>query len=307
MPTKNLTLVELVDRFAHEDECHEYLAELRWPNGIRCPDCDHDGASYKRKRRQYDCNKCRRRFSVRAGTIFNDSHLPLRKWFLAVYIMVQSKKSVSAKQLQRMLGVSYKTAWYLCHRIRKAMADDTGRKLDGIVEVDETFLGGKRESATRMQNKSVVMAAVERGGHVRLRAVPNRRAKHVRKFVEETVSPEAEAAYTDEYRGYDGAFGEVPHDSVRHSPRMTRQPDGTIKNEVEWVHGQVHTNTVEGVFSLLDRSIIGAYHKVSKKHLPRYLHEVEWRYNNRDNPYLFRDTLLELVRCDPLKYKKLTA
>jgi transposase-like protein len=297
MSTKNLTLLELVEQFASEDECHEFLAELRWPKGIRCSECNSDSVSYLRKRRQYDCNACRKRFSVKAGTIFNDSHLPLRKWFLAVYIMCQSKKSVSAKQLQRMLGVAYKTSWYLCHRIREAMRDEDERPLTGIVEADETYLGGSRKgvgSGPHPEYQAVVMGAVSRDGKLRLRHVPDRTAPQIRDFIEKNVSPKAKALHTDAYRAYISAAKRVglPHGRVNHS-------------RGEWVNGQVHTNTIEGVFSLLDRSILGAYHKVSKKHLHRYLEEVEWRYNNRENPYLFRDTILELISCEPMEYRHL--
>lgn len=304
MPAKSkkpqpMSLVELVDRFADEDDCHAFLAELRWPEGVECPDCAGKSVSYLAKRRQYDCNGCRRRFSVRAGTILNDSKLPLRKWFLAVYIMVQSKKSVSANQLKRMLGVSYKTAWFLCHRIRAAMAVDGERKLTGTVEADETFLGGKRRgvgSGRHGDYMAVVLGVVERDGEVRLKHAPDRKASTVHPFIAEHVSSDADAIYTDKYRPYRVAARKigVKHGAVDHG-------------RDEWVNGKVHSNTIEGVFSLLDRSILGAYHKVSKKHLPAYLDEQEWRYNNRRNPFLFRDTVIRLVEAEPLEYRRLTA
>ncbi len=307
MPTKDLTLMDLVDQFATEDDCHEFLAELRWPEGVRCPQCGHDGVSYLKKRRQYDCNKCRKRFSVRAGTIFNDSHLPLRKWFMAVYIMVQSKKCVSALQLKRMLGVSYKTAWYLCHRIRVAMFDEDAAPLSGVIEVDETFVGGKKRKqpgkrtprlygprSDKFANKTIVMTAVERDGNIRLGVVKSRRRVDIERFLREHTSDVA-SYYTDELSSYDElGNAETRHETVTHS-------------EGEWVNAKVHTNTAEGVFSLLKRSIVGSFHKVSRKHLPAYLHEIEWRYNNRANPYLFRDTMLELIRAEPMEYKKLVA
>src|SRR5262249_32264454 len=153
----------------------------------------------------------------------------------------------------------------------------------GTVEVDETFLGGKRSGMGHgyKGNKTIVMAAVERDGDVRLRMVPTRDRSEIRGFIEETVSDDATAVYTDEHPASKGGVKgrKAVHGRVKHSGFKPK-----------WVHGKVHTNTVEGVFSLLDRSIIGAYHKVSTKHLPRYLDEVEWRYNNRKNPYLFRDT-----------------
>ena len=293
---KPMTLVDLVDRYGDEDACHEYLAELRWPTGVTCPACGSKSVSYLKKRRQHDCNACRKRFSVRAGTIFQDSKLELRKWFMALYIICQSKKSVSANQLKRMLGVSYKTAWFLCHRIRRAMMIEDERKLEGIVEADETFLGGKKRNGGGPHGKTVVLGAVERDGQVRLRHSGDRKAHKIEQFIEDTVSDDADALYTEKHQAYKFAARVVGV-----------EPETINKSEGEWVHGQVHTNTIEGVWSLLDRSIIGAYHKISTKHLPAYLDEQEWRYNNRKNEFLFRDTLIWLIRADPMEYKELTA
>ena len=137
-------LVNLIEHFGNDKKCREYLEALRWEDGIKCPRCGSNKISHIEKRGQYDCDQCRYQFSVTAGTIFHDSHLPIWKWFLAVYLMTESKKGMSANQLKRSLGVSYKTAWYLCHRIRKAMEEATDKpKLKGIVEVDETFVGGR--------------------------------------------------------------------------------------------------------------------------------------------------------------------
>src|SRR5438552_1780018 len=181
-PRQEFNLAELIEQFGSEDRCHEYLEQLRWPDGVRCPRCDSDKISRIAKRRQFDCDACRYQFSVRVGTIFHDSKLPLWKWFLAVYMMGESKKSVSANQLKRMLGVSYKTAWYLCHRSRAAMKDEGEVYLRGIVEADETYVGGKlprghrsrKEVATqRYENKTIVLGAVQRGGKVRLRVAPD--------------------------------------------------------------------------------------------------------------------------------------
>jgi transposase-like protein len=301
MPTKNIDLVELMGRYGTEDACRELLKELRWPDGVRCPRCEEQGkdetvVSEIKNRNVFECDECGYQFSVRVGTIFHDSKLPLAKWFLAAYIMCESRKGVSANQLKRMLKVSYKTAWFLCHRIREAMKVEGERKLLGVVEADETYLGGEArgKGSGYVKNKAVVMGAVERDGQVRLRHVPNRKSPQVSRFVKDHVSSDA-TLYTDAYRPYKRAARKAGidiHGRVDHS-------------RGEWVNGKIHTNTIEGVFSLLDRSIMGAYHKVSKKHLTRYLDEVEWRYNNRKNPYLFRDTLLELIDAQQLEYKEL--
>jgi transposase-like protein len=297
-------LPELIERFGSEDKCHAYLEELRWPDGVKCPRCDSDKISRIKARRQFDCDACRYQFSVRVGTLFHDSKLPLWKWFLAVYVMGESKKGVSANQLKRMLGVSYKTAWYLCHRIRAAMHDESAPLLRGIVEADETYVGGKlrpgayqtaREAKQhRLDNKTVVLGAVERGGQVRLRIAPDASSESVKGFLGDVVHDDAEAIYTDAHRSYRGIGDHnTRHEWVDHS-------------KDEWVHGQVHTNTVESVWSLFDRSVIGAYHKLSVKHLPAYLDEAAFRWNNRENPFWFRDTILRLVEGDTLTFAELT-
>lgn len=297
MPTKNLDLPTLIERFGSEDKCHDYLEKLRWPDGVTCPRCESKSISRIQERRQFECNGCRYQFSVRVGTIFHDSHLPLWKWFLTVYMIVQSKKGISSNQLKRVLAVAYKTAWYLSHRIRAAMKDDGAELLRGIVEVDETWIGGKHSGERRgyTGNKALVIGAVQRGGGVRLGVIESRTREALHGFIDEHVDDETDAIFTDDYEAYKGIEDEhTLHATVNHRRK-------------EWVVGQVHTNTIESVWSLLDRSIIGAYHKVSKKHLPAYLEEVAFRFNNRENPYLFRDTLRRLIEADTLRYEELVA
>ena len=171
----------------------------------------------------------------------------------------------------------------------------TGPTLFGIVEVDETMVGGRARGKDWMDNKHWVAGAIERGGQVRLRRIPNVRKKTIREFVDETISPDAEAIYTDELRSYIGIDTDTRrHETVRHSAD-------------EWVLGDVHTNSVEGVWSLFKRSIVGSFHKMSAKHMDRYLEELEWRFNNRGNPNIFLDTLRRIVNTDPLEYRVLTA
>jgi transposase-like protein len=299
-----MNLADLVEQFGSNDRCRDYLEHLRWPDGVECPSCNSKGISRIKTRKQFDCNGCRRRFSVTAGTVFHDSHLPLWKWFAAVYLMCESKKGLSALQLKRMLKIgSYETAWYLCHRIRSAMQDESGELLTGIVEADETYIGGKRKGFAnkreaargRMENKSVVVGAIQRGGKLRVRVVPDASAENVQGFLRDVVADDAEAIYTDSHRSYRGiADANTRHEYVDHS-------------RDEWVRGDVHTNSVESAWSLFDRAIIGSYHKLSRKHLPAYLDEFAFRFNNRNNPHLFRDTILKLVEADTLPYKELVA
>lgn len=291
----DMNLVKLVDQFGSEDRCRAYLEDLRWPDGIRCPRCEGTTISRIVKRNQFDCDSCRYQFSVTAGTIFHDSHLPLWKWFLAIYMMVESKKGISANQLKRSLDVSYKTAWYLCHRIRDAMGDDDQTPLEGIVEADETWVGGKRKHVGQgyVDNKTLVAGVIQRGADVRLKVVPSSRRKDLHAFLKAHVADGAIAIYTDELASYEGiGDGDTIHESVNH-------------RQEEWVRGNVHTNTAESVWSLFKRSIIGSYHHMSAKHLAAYLDELEWRFNGRENPFLFRDTLQLMVNGEALPYRTL--
>jgi len=289
-------LVGLIEQFGSEDECHAFLEHLRWPKGIRCPRCDSEKISRIAKRRQFDCDSCRYQFSVRVGTLFHDSKLPLWKWFLAVYLMCESKKGISANQLKRTLGVSYKTAWYLCHRIRSAMEGDDEALLSGIIEADETFVGGRKRGLRPSEVRkelSLVLGAVERNGQVRLRVERHADRETIHGFIADVVDDDAEAIYTDSWRSYDGiADANTRHETVNHHAE-------------EWVRGDVHTQTIEGVWSLFKRSIVGSYRQLSVKHLPAYLDEMEWRYNNRENPFMFRDTVIRLVEGDTLPYREL--
>lgn len=295
--TQGMNLVKLVEKFRSEDSCRAYLEGLRWPDGVICPRCESGSISRIRERNQFDCNACRYRFSVTAGTIFHDSHLPLWKWFISIYLVTESKKCISANQLKRTICVSYKTAWYLCHRIREALKDEGAELLKGIVEVDETFVGGKTRGKGRgyTGNKALVISAVEREGAVRLRVITARDRKSLHTFITSKVADEAEAIFTDEWEAYSGIGDEdTKHESVNHSAE-------------EWVRGDVHTNTIENVWSLLKRSIIGSYHKISIKHLEAYLHELGFRYENRNNLYIFRDAMRRMLESDNLEYKELTA
>jgi transposase-like protein len=311
-----VNLVSLIERFGSEDKCRDYLEQLRWPNGVACPRCGdksvsrvtaRKGGKSKKadeSRNVFDCNSCRYQFSVTAGTVFHDSHLPLWKWFLATYMMVESKKGMSANQLRRTLGVAYKTAWYLCHRIRSAMDVADPQLLTGVVEVDETYVGGKHKNRPRSQrvkghtgghaDKTMVLGAVSRSGGVRFQ-VERRDASSVvlSAFVADHIDDENADVYTDGHTGYKKLSEHgFQHEVVDHSAD-------------EWVRADVHTNTVEGVWSLLKRSIVGSYHQLSAKHLESYLDEIAFKFNNRRNPYLFRDTIRAMLDAEVLTYAEL--
>ena len=294
-----VNILSLMSDYDTDGECRAYLEALRWPNGVECPRCQGKTISRIKARKVFDCDGCRYQFSVTAGTIFHDSHLPLPKWFMAIFLISESKKGMSALQLKRLLKVSYKTAWYLSHRIREAMRTDDARPLTGTVEADETYIGGHRRGVGAggwRMTKAAVMAVVERGGEIRIAKVeglagPNK--KRMQKFVR-THAPNPQRIMTDEHDGYRGlGDADTTHETVTHSKK-------------EYVRGDVHTNTVESAFGLFKRSLVGSFHQVSVKHLDRYLDEFEFRYNNRKNAYLFRDTLIRLTKGAALPYEKLT-
>ena len=303
---QEMDLMKLMEQFGSEEKCRMYLEKLRWPEGVICIRCQSDKISQIYKRNQFACDSCQYHFSVTAGTIFHDSHLPLPKWFAAIYLMCESRKGISANQLKRTLHVAYKTAWYLCHRIRKAVADADTSLLSGIVEVDETFVGGKaknmhaKERAEKitgkggLANKQIVLGAIQRGGGVRLVVEKRTDRATLHRFIKAALDDSTEAIMTDSWPPYAGCGDEnTRHETVDHK-------------QGEYVRGECHTNTVESVWSLFKRSIVGSYHQISAKHLDRYLDEFEFRFNNRNNPYLFRDTLLRLIASENLEYKELT-
>jgi transposase-like protein len=295
--TQSMNLMQLFEDFDTDKECRDFLEALRWPGGVKCPTCQSEKLSRIYERKQFDCDTCGYQFSATAGTIFHDSHLPLPKWFVAVYLMCESKKGISANQLKRTIKVSYKTAWYLCHRIRKAMDEAKPKPLAGTVEIDESYIGGKRRhvGSGYVDNKTMVLGAIQRGGQVRLKVERRKKAtkKTLHRFVLETTAGDTKRYMTDENPGYHGiADADTTHESVNHSME-------------EWVRGDVHTNNVEGVWSLFKRSIVGSYHQISAKHLQSYLDEFEWRFNGRQNPYLFRDTMLKLANAPKMEYREL--
>jgi transposase-like protein len=286
-------LIKLIEDFQSEGKCRDYLEALRWPEGVCCPRCQTHNISQVKERSQYDCNECRYQFSVTSGSVFHDTHLPLWKWFLAVYIMCESKKSTSANQLKRTLGISYKTAWYLCHRIRKAMQDDA--ELNGVIEVDEAYVGGKRpgKHGRGALGKTGVVGMVERGGRVQLQALAKMDSASLTKFIESHLGKSVKMVITDALRAYDKVGGIAPHKKINKT-HDTQNSENNI-------------NAIENVWSLLKRSLIGSYHQVSAKHLPAYLSEVAFRFNNRKNANLFRDTMHKLLVGDHVTFEQLVA
>lgn len=299
---KPMNLCDVTSRFGTGEQCRELLGRLRWPEGPRCPRCNADAVELETDKQIFYCKECDYQFTVTAGTIFSDSHLPLEKWFLATLLLCEAKKGMSACQIQRTLGVSYKTAWYLCHRIRAAMREADKPMLDGTIEMDETYVGGKvkgRGIQAGKDNKETVIGIRQRNGDVRFFHSKDAKAGTLAQYIRENVSEDVDVIITDDFMSYPFAMNRagVPaskHKTINHSGKV-------------YVMGEIHTNTVENAFSLLKRGIMGTWHRISPKHLAAYLEEMSFRFNRRKNSDLFIDTLRHMVTAPTLTFQKLTA
>jgi transposase-like protein len=288
-PVHQMTIGQFERLFTNEEACGKYLVARRWPDGVRCPRCGNAKVfAVSTMTFKWQCYKCAPdsgyRFSHIAGTIFENTNKPLRDWFRVTHLMLTSKKGISALQIQRMMGFgSYETALSMCHKIRAALIEPE-IKLGGIVEVDETYVGGddrnrhigKRFGTTGRGagGKTPVIGAVKRKGNVIARVVENTKTETIEAFIREAVSNRVSVICTDAYSSYRRLGRKYPHAAVDHS-------------KGEHVVGAIHTNTIEGFWSLVKRGIVGTFHKVSPKYLPLYVAEFQFRYNNRMNPDIF--------------------
>lgn len=292
MTTKpTMTLSQLTHRFPTEESCKTFLRDMRWPDGVKCPRC-HSEKVYTLKSKPFhwvckgkECGgRNGYRFSVITKTVFENTNYDLRVWFQVIYLMTQSKKGISALQIHRQIGSGdYRTAWYMCHRIRAAMKDGSFPKLMGEVEVDETFVGGKdrnrhwdkkSQSSGSYSNKIGVIGAIARKGNVMCEIIEGTDRHTLSQFVRKTVDTRVSLVATDEWPGYSKLNREYPHQAVNHAKR-------------EYVRGNVHTANLDSFWSLLKRGVMGTYHNVSKAYLPLYLAEFSFRHNNRKNADIF--------------------
>jgi len=280
---KQLTIKGLNESETAENEAREVLEKLRWPDNVYCPRCGSKDIiivkpdeTKKIRKGLYRCRDCRKlnqtnQFTVTVGTIFEDSHIKLNVWLQAIILLCSSKKGMSAHQLHRQLGITYKSAWFMAHRIRYAMEQNSSKKMQGTIEADETYVGGKSKrvgNQTGLENKTPVVSLVQRNGDVRSFVVPVVSASTLKKVLTKNISKKAKLM-TDELRGYIKVGREFSsHEVVNHK-------------KYEYVRGNVTTNTIEGFFGILKRGINGVYHHVSKEHLHRYLAEFDFRYNYR--------------------------
>lgn len=292
--------------FSTEEKCREYLEQQRWNGTPACPFCGSlnvlrfpNGKIFKCREKQ-----CRNKFSVTVGTIYENTKIPLTKWFLATYILSVHSKGISSLQLASWLGVTQKTAWHLNHRIRVMLTDNAPELLEGIVEVDETYVGGslknihakKKEALKGLDNKTMVFGALQRNGKVRTRVIPQTNTENVSKAIEDFIAPET-TMVTDEHHAYNKVGKKYNHKKVNHRDKEYVRREDIL----------VHTNNIEGYWNILKKQIDGIHHSVSPKHLQRYCNESAFRYNNRK---AFQDERFAnaLANCNgSLKYKVLTA
>ncbi|MCI0563093.1 MAG: IS1595 family transposase, partial [Nitrososphaera sp.] len=271
------TLQEAIVYFSDPENCITFLAQLRWPNGVTCPNCDAKEVSYLSTRRIWKCKACKKQFSVKVGTIMEDSPIRLDKWLSAIWIIVNAKNGVSSYEIHRSLGITQKSAWFMLHRIRCAMQTGTFKKLSGHVEVDETFIGGKARNmhkhvrerkikGTGGVGKVAVMGLLERHGEVRAMVIPNIRRQALHTEVKQNVE-QGSSVYSDGLPSYEQLGADYVHNVINHAE--------------EYVRGNVHTNGIENFWSLLKRSIRGTYVSVEPFHLFRYLDEQTFRFNSR--------------------------
>jgi transposase-like protein len=274
------TLQAAIRHFSDEQVCVDTVARLRWSNGPECPACGHKEHYYLATQKRWKCKECYKQFSVKLGTIFEDSPLSLDKWLCTLWMLVNDKNGISSYEVGKAIGVTQKSAWFMLHRLRFALQSGSLTKLGGSgapVEVDETFIGGKARNMHKSRrlrlkvrehnwSKTVVMGMLERGGHVKTAVIPDRKKPIVERIVRENVATGAEV-HTDEFQGYQDLSSEFTHKVINHLEH--------------YVDGKIHTQGIENFWSLLKRGLSGTYVAVEPFHLFRYVDEQAWRYNHR--------------------------
>ena len=283
-----MNIVQIYKQFPNQQDCINHLEQVRWKNKPTCPYCGSQKYSEMKKENRYHCNTCNTSYSVMVGTIFENTKLKFQKWFLAISLVLNAKKDISARQLARDIGVTKDTAWYMLMRLRRAMIE-YGELLEGIVEADETYIGGKNRNRHKdkkikgtqgrnTKDKTAVAGVLDRAGkRIIAKKVKDVKSRTLKSFINQNVKKGAVVS-TDDWKSYRKLTPNYKHIFVKHS-------------EGEYVKGKAHTNTIEGFWSLLKRGIMGQYHNLSKQYLNKYIDEFCFRYNHRDNPSIFQLTL----------------
>lgn len=298
-----MNILQLISKFPTHEACIEHLEAVKWNNKPVCPYCGSLTTYKKSNELRHTCKDCQASFSVTVGTIFHNSHVDLQKWFILIALMLNAKKGLSACQAARDLGMRRPTVWSMMHRIRKAMGTDEAKLLSGIVEMDETYVGGKPRKESKDKDddgnyptnkrgrgtkKECVVGMVERDGKVKAKHMNNKKLKGIdlQELVRKNVDTNNSTLITDEFRAYSRMYNLIQHLQVNHQKEFSR-------NDIK--HGKIHTNTIESFWALLKRGIIGQFHKVSAKYLHRYIDEFCFRYNLRKNDLIFESLLIQCL------------
>lgn len=295
------TLQEAIIYFSDIQNAIDFIAALRWSDGVTCPHCQSQENYYLPPRKIWRCKACKKDFSVKVGTIFEDSPIKLDKWLCAIWMIVNAKNGISSYEIHRAIGVTQKSAWFMMHRIRLAMQEGSFEKLSGDVEADETYVGGKAENMHKGKRevtgrgavgKAIVVGVLERNGQVRTKVVKRARKRTMHNWIRENVESGSNL-YTDAFKSYEGLNGEYIHQAIDHA--------------TEYVRGQVHTNGMENYWSLFKRALRGTYVNCDAEHLSRYLDEQTFRFNYRGTTDAARFALVvSMVTGKRLTYNQLT-